>query len=49
LSVYPKAQVDSLLAGKAPSNHVHGFSVYSGSAGDPAHQHLVQGTTGIEQ
>ena len=49
LSVYTQAQVDSLLAGKAPSNHVHGFSVYSGSAGDPAHQHLVQGTTGIEQ
>ena len=49
LSVYTKAQVDSLLAGKAPSNHVHAFSVYSGTAGDPPHEHLVQGTTGIEQ
>ena len=49
LSVYSKAEVDSLLAGKAHSNHSHAFSVYSGSAGDPAHQHLVQGTTGIEQ
>ena len=49
LSVYSKAEVDSLLAGKVHSNHVHAFSVYSGSAGDPAHQHLVDGTTGIEQ
>lgn len=49
LSVYSKAEVDSLLAGKAPPNHVHAFSVYSGSAGDPAHQHLVEGTTGIDQ
>ena len=49
LSVYSKAEVDSLLAGKAHSNHIHAFSVYSGSAGDPAHQHLVEGATGIEQ
>ena len=44
-----KEQVDSLLAGKAPSNHVHAFSVYSGTAGDPPHGHLVDGTTVIEQ
>ena len=46
---YTKGGIDNLLIGKAPSNHVHAFSVYSGSAGEPAHQHLVQGTTGIEQ
>ena len=46
---YTKGEVDNLLIGKAHSNHVHAFSVYSGSAGDPAHQHLVEGTTGIEQ
>jgi len=49
LSMYSKAEVDNLLAGKAHSNHVHAFSVNSGSAGDPAHQHLVAGATGIEQ
>ena len=31
LSVYSKAEVDSLLAGKAHSNHIYAFSVYSGS------------------
>ena len=46
---YTKGEVDNLLIGKAHSNHIHAFSVYSGSAGDPAHQHLVGGTTGIEQ
>ncbi len=46
---YTKSEVDNLPIGKAHSNHVHAFSVYSGSAGDPAHQHLVGGTTGIEQ
>src|SRR3990172_7367782 len=49
LSVYTKAEVDSLLAGKANAGHTHGISLYTGSAGDPAHQHLVDGTTGIEQ
>ena len=49
LNVYTKAQVDSLLAGKANAGHTHGISLYSGSAGDPAHQHLVDSTTGIEQ
>ena len=46
---YTKGEVDHFLIGKAPSNHVHAFSGYSGSAGDPAHQPLVEGTTGIEQ
>ncbi len=46
---YTRGEVDNLLIGKAHSNHVHPFSVYSGSAGDPAHQHVVEGTTGIEQ
>ena len=46
---YTKGEIDNLLIGKATSNHVHALSVYSGSAGDPAHQHLVDGTTGIEQ
>ena len=46
---FTKGEIDNLLIGKAHSNHVHAFSVYSGSAGDPAHQNLVQGTTGIEQ
>ncbi|OFW41082.1 MAG: hypothetical protein A3J28_15820 [Acidobacteria bacterium RIFCSPLOWO2_12_FULL_60_22] len=49
LSVYTKAQVDSLLAGKANAGHTHGISLYTGTAGDPAHEHLVQGTTGIDQ
>ncbi|MBI4459595.1 MAG: hypothetical protein HY648_06010, partial [Acidobacteria bacterium] len=49
LDVYSKVQVDSLLAGKANAGHTHGISFYSGTAGDPAHEHLVQGTTGIEQ
>ncbi len=40
--------VDNELLGKADANHTHNFSVYSGLAGDPAHQHLVSGTTGIE-
>ena len=47
LIVYSKAEVDSLLAGKANAGHTHGISLYSGTAGDPPHQHLVQGTTGI--
>ena len=49
LSVYTKAQVDSLLAGKANAGHTHGISLYTGTAGDPPHEHLVQSTTGIEQ
>ena len=49
LSVYTKAQVDSLLAGKANAGHTHGISLYTGTAGDPPHEHLVQGTTGIDQ
>ena len=49
LSVYTKAQVDSLLAGKANAGYTHGLSLYTGTAGDPAHEHLVQATTGIEQ
>ena len=49
LSVYTKAQVDSLLAGKANAGHTHGLSLYTGTAGDPPHEHLVDGTTGIEQ
>lgn len=49
LSVYSKAQVDSLLAGKANAGHTHGISLYTGTAGDPPHEHLVEGTTGIEQ
>ena len=40
---YTKAEIDNLLLGKAPSNHVHAFSVYSHPAGDPPHQHLVEG------
>ena len=49
LSVYTKAQVDSLLAGKATAGHTHGISLYTGTAGDPAHEHLVEGSTGFEQ
>jgi len=49
LSVYTKAQVDSLLAGKANAGHTHGISLYSGTAGDPPHEHLVEGATGIDQ
>ena len=49
LSVYTKAQMDSLLAGKANTGHIHGISFYSGTAGDPPHEHLVEGTTGIDQ
>jgi len=49
LDVYSKSQVDSLLAGKANVGHAHGISLYSGTAGDPPHEHLVQGTTGIDQ
>ena len=33
LDVYSKAQVDSLLAGKANAGHVHGISLYAGNAG----------------
>ena len=40
---YTKAEIDNLLLGKAPSNHVHAFSVYSNPAGHPPHQHLVEG------
>ena len=46
---YTKGEIDNLLLCKAPANHIHACSVYSNSAGDPAHQHLVEGTTGIEQ
>jgi len=49
LNVYSKAEVDALLAGKANAGHTHGISFYSGTAGDPPHEHLVQGTTGIDQ
>ncbi|MBI4447316.1 MAG: hypothetical protein HY645_15595, partial [Acidobacteria bacterium] len=49
LNVYTKVQVDSLLAGKANAGHTHGISFYTGTAGDPPHEHLVQGTTGIDQ
>ncbi|MBI2819969.1 MAG: hypothetical protein HYX73_08320 [Acidobacteria bacterium] len=44
MNYYTKGEVDNLVIGKAH----HAFSVYSGSTGDPAHQHLVQGTTRIE-
>ena len=46
LSVYTKAQVDSLLAGKSNVGHTHGISLYTGTAGDPPHEHLVDGSTG---
>jgi len=49
LDVFNKAQLDSPLAGKANAGHVHGFSLYTGTAGDPPQEHLVQGTTGIDQ
>ena len=49
LNVYSKTQVDSLLAGKANAGHTHGISLYTGTAGDPPHEHLVERTTGIEQ
>ena len=49
LGVYSKVEVDALLAGKSNVGHAHGFSLYSGTAGDPGHEHLVQGSTGIEQ
>ena len=49
MSVYSKAQRDSLAAGKANAGHTHGISLYTGTAGDPSHEHLVQETTGIEQ
>ena len=35
LSVYTEAQVDGMLAGKANAGHIHGFSLYTGTAGDP--------------
>ena len=40
---YTKAELDNLLLDKAPSNHIHAFNVYSNPAGDPPHQHLVEG------
>lgn len=46
LSVYTKAEVDALLAGKSNVGHTHGISLYTGTAGDPPHEHLVQGSTG---
>ena len=49
LDVYTKAQVDSLLAGKAIAGHTHGISRYTGTAGYAPHKRLVQCTTGIEQ
>lgn len=49
LSVYTNARVDSLLPGKADAGHIQGISPYSGTAGDPGHEHLVEGITGIEQ
>jgi len=49
LSVCTNAQVDSLIAGKANVGLTHGISLYSGTAGDPPHEHLVEGLTGIEQ
>ena len=49
LNVYSKAEVDALLAGKSNVGHTHGISFYSGTAGDPAHEHLVQGTTSAEE
>jgi len=44
-----KSKVDSLLAGKANAGHTHGISLYSGTAGDPPPEHLVEGLTGIDQ
>lgn len=49
LSVYSKAEVDSPLTGKANAGHAHGIKLYTGTAGDPPHEHLVEGATGIEQ
>ena len=46
LDVYSKAEVDALLAGKSNVGHTHGISLYTGTAGDPPHEHLVQGSTG---
>ena len=46
LDVYSKAEVDSLLAGKSNVGHTHGISLYTGTAGDPPHEHLVDGNTG---
>lgn len=48
LYVYSKAEVDALLAGKANAGHTRSISFYSGLSGDPAHEHLVRGTKGIE-
>jgi len=47
--MYSKTQVDSLLAGKANAGHTHGISLCTGTAGDPPHEHVVQGTTEIDQ
>jgi hypothetical protein len=47
--VHSKAQVDNLQVGKANAGHMHGISSYTGIGGDPPHEHLVQGMTGIEQ
>ena len=49
LDVYSESQVDSLLAGKANAGHTHGINLYSGTAGDPPHKHIVEGITGIEE
>ena len=49
LSVYSMTEVDSLWAEKTNAGHTHGISLYTGTAGDPPHEHLVQGTTGIDQ
>ena len=49
LSVCTRAQVDSLLLGKASVGHTHGISLYAGTVRDSPHEHLVEGVTGIEQ
>ena len=46
LDVYSKAEVNSLLAGKSNVGHTHGISLYTGTAGGPPHEHLVDGGTG---
>ena len=40
--------VDSLLAAKANAGDTHGISLYTGTAGDPAQEHLLQGTAASE-
>ena len=49
LNVYSKAEVENLLGRKGPANYFHVFSVYSGSVAPPPHEHLVEGSTEIEQ